>query len=58
MKTAELFFRGIILCENEENLRLITKIDPIQVRRMKKQANPDLFAEFLTTMTDSRRRLN
>lgn len=58
MKTAELFFRGIILCENEENLRLIKKIDPIQVRRMKKQANPDLFAEFLTTMTDSRRRLN
>ncbi len=54
LKTAELFFRGIILCENEDNLRLIRKIDLIQVRRMMKQANPDLFAEFLGTVVASR----
>jgi len=51
IKAAELFFRGIILCENEENLRLVKKIDPIQVRRTMKQANPELFAEFLATLS-------
>ena len=43
---AKLFARGIVLCDNGENLRFI-KIDLIQVRRMMKQANPDLFEEFL-----------
>jgi len=50
VKLAMLFFRGIILCENEESLRLVKKIDPIDVRRLMKQANPDLFAEFLTNV--------
>lgn len=50
VKLAMLFFRGIILCENEESLRLVKKIDPIDVRRLMKQANPDLFAEFLTSV--------
>jgi tetratricopeptide (TPR) repeat protein len=44
---AKLFARGIVLCENGENLKFIKKIDLIQVRRMMKQANPDLFEEFL-----------
>ncbi len=44
---ARLFARGIVLCENGENLKFIRKIDLIQVRRMMKQANPDLFEEFL-----------
>jgi hypothetical protein len=37
----------MVLCENEENLRFIKKIDLIQVRRMMKKANADLFDEFL-----------
>jgi tetratricopeptide (TPR) repeat protein len=45
--SAKLFFRGMILCENPENLKFIKTIDLIQVRRTMKQANPDLFAEFL-----------
>ncbi len=53
VKLAMLFFRGIILCENEESLRLVKKIDPIDVRRLMKQANPDLFAEFLTSVMAS-----
>ncbi len=45
--SAKLFAKGIVLCDSEESLRFIKKIDPIEVRRMMKQANPDLFAEFL-----------
>ena len=45
--SAKLFFRGMVLCENRENLKFIKTIDLIQVRRVMKQANPDLFAEFL-----------
>jgi hypothetical protein len=37
----------MVLCENLENLKFIKTIDLIQVRRIMKQANPDLFAEFL-----------
>ncbi|MDR3554073.1 MAG: hypothetical protein P4L55_04910 [Syntrophobacteraceae bacterium] len=44
---AKLFARGIVLCENSENLNFIKKIDLIQVRRVMKQASPDLFEEFL-----------
>ena len=44
---AALFFRGIILCENGESLKYVKKIDPIEVRRSMKEANPDLFSDFL-----------
>jgi len=44
---AKLFLRGLVLCENRESLKFIKTIDPIQVRRVMKQVNPDLFAEFL-----------
>ena len=44
---AKLFLRGVVLCENVENLKFIKKIDLIQVRRMMKKANADLFEEFL-----------
>ena len=54
VKAAELFFRGIILCENEESLRLVKKVDLIQIRRLMKQTNPDLFAEFLAKVVASR----
>jgi len=53
VKLAKLFFRGIILCENEESLRLVKKIDPIEVRRMMKQANPELFTDFLASISVS-----
>ena len=44
---AKLFLRGIVLCENEENFKLVKKIELIDVRREMRQANPDLFEEFL-----------
>lgn len=46
-RAAKLFLRGMVLCENAENLKFIKKIDLIQVRRVMKQVNPDLFEEFL-----------
>ena len=42
----------MILCENQENLRFIKKIDLIRVRRMMKQANQDLFADFLEEIVE------
>ena len=44
---AALFFRGLILCENAENLKYVKKIDPIEVRRSMRESNPDLFSDFL-----------
>lgn len=54
IKAAELFFRAMILCENEESLRLVKKVDLIQIRRLMKQTSPDLFAEFLATVVAAR----
>jgi len=51
---AKLFFIGIIVCENEESFKLVKKIDLIQVRKAMKQANPDLFAEFLEKIVAER----
>jgi tetratricopeptide (TPR) repeat protein len=44
---ARIFFKGMILCENGESLKFVKKIDLMQVRRIMKEANPDLFADFL-----------
>jgi tetratricopeptide (TPR) repeat protein len=52
---AKLFFRGMVLSENLENLKFIKKIDPIQVRRTMKQANPDLFEQFLEMVVGVKR---
>ena len=52
--TAKLFFTGMILCENQESLKFIKKIDLIQVRKMMKQANPDLFAEFMERIAEGK----
>ncbi len=46
-QAARLFLRGMVLCENRESLKIIKKIDLIQVRRTMKQLNPHLFEEFL-----------
>jgi hypothetical protein len=56
VKSAKLFFRGMILCENEESLRLVKKIDLIEVRRLMKQVNPGLFNEFLASVSAVRRK--
>ncbi|MEN6440407.1 MAG: tetratricopeptide repeat protein [Syntrophobacter sp.] len=47
---ARLFFKGMILCENQESLKFIKKIDTVQIRREMKQANALLFEEFLEMM--------
>lgn len=49
---AKLFFRGMVLCENEESLKYVKKIDPVEIRRFMKEANPDLFSEFLATIVE------
>ncbi len=51
---AKLFLRGMVLCENRENLKFVKKIDLIQVRRTMKQANADLFEEFLEKIVEGR----
>lgn len=51
--SARIFFRGMILCENQENLKFIKKIDLVRIRKTMKQANPDLFEEFLETLVKS-----
>jgi len=52
--SAKLFFRGMVLCENRENLKFIKTIDLMQVRRIMKQANPDLFEEFLERIVEDK----
>lgn len=47
---ARLFFKGMILCENQDSLKFIKKIDTVHIRRTMKQANALLFEEFLEMM--------
>jgi tetratricopeptide (TPR) repeat protein len=47
LRQARLFFRALVLCENEESLRYVKKVDLIQLRRWMKQVSPALFSEFL-----------
>jgi len=47
---AKLFFRGLILCENEDNLRFVKKINLVRIRRVMKEANPVLFGDFMDTI--------
>jgi tetratricopeptide (TPR) repeat protein len=51
---AKLFLRGMVLCENRDNLKFVKKIDLIQVRRTMKQANADLFEEFLEKIVEGK----
>lgn len=44
---AKLFIRGIILCDNEPFLRLIKKIDFVDIRRQMKEMNPSLFSRYM-----------
>ena len=44
---AKLFFRGIVLCDNEPLLRFVKRISFIDVRRLMKEVNPTLFSKYL-----------
>jgi len=44
---ARLFIRSMILCDNEESLRFIKHIDFMDIRRLMKDINPDLFRGYL-----------
>lgn len=44
---ARLFFRGIVLCDNEPLLRFVKTISFIDVRRLMKEVNPALFSRYL-----------
>ena len=44
---ANLFFRAIILCDNEPLLRFVKRISFIDVRRQMKDVNPSLFSRYL-----------
>ena len=44
---AKLFFRGIMLCDNEPLLRFVKKISFIDVRRLMQEVNPALFSQYL-----------
>jgi len=50
--SAKLFLRGMVLCENWEAMKFIKKVDLVQVRKMMKQANPELFEEFLEKIVE------
>ena len=52
---AKLFFRGIVLCDNETFMKKIKGIDFVDVRRAMKEAHPPLFAAYLKQI-DRRRR--
>lgn len=44
---ARLFFRSMILCDNEVSLRFIKGIDFIDIRKLMKDMNPGLFRSYL-----------
>jgi len=52
---AKLFFRGIILCGNEQALRFVKKVSFIDIRRLMKDVNPDLFSRYLLFVSDTNR---
>ncbi len=44
---ARLFLRSMILCDNEDSLRYIKGIDFMDIRRVMKDVNPELFRTYL-----------
>jgi len=44
---AGLFIRAMILCDNEDSLRFIKSVDFMDIRRLMKDINPDLFHTYL-----------
>jgi hypothetical protein len=49
---AALFFRAIILCDNEISLRLIKGMDFTDIRRQMKDIHPELFADYLRVIKE------
>jgi len=52
---AKLFVRSIILCDNEDPLRFVKSIDFIDIRRLMKDINPDLFRRYLRHIENKNR---
>jgi tetratricopeptide (TPR) repeat protein len=52
---AKLFIRSIILCDNEDPLRFVKSIDFIDIRRLMKDINPDLFRKYLRHIENKNR---
>ena len=44
---AKLFIRSMVLCDNEDSLKFIKGIDFIDIRKLMKNINPDLFRRYL-----------
>ena len=44
---SKLFIRSMILCDNEDSLKFIKSIDFMDIRRLMKDINPDLFRRYL-----------
>ena len=49
---ASLFFRAIILCDNETSLRLIKGMDFADIRRQMKEIHPELFTDYLRVIKE------
>jgi len=44
---ARLFIRSMVLCDNEDSLKFIKRIDFVDIRSLMKDINPDLFRRYL-----------
>lgn len=53
---AKLFIRSIILCDNEYSLKFIKSIDFMDIRRLMKDMNSDLFRRYLKCIESRNRR--
>lgn len=53
---ARLFIRSMILCDNEESLKFIKRIDFMDIRGLMKDINPDLFRRYLKWIESRNRR--
>ncbi|MCX5828274.1 MAG: hypothetical protein NTV58_09785 [Deltaproteobacteria bacterium] len=52
---ASLFFRAIIMCDNETSLRLIKGMDFADIRRQMKEINPELFVDYLRVIKERKK---
>jgi tetratricopeptide (TPR) repeat protein len=52
---AALFFRAIILCDNEASLRLVKGMDFADIRRQMKEIHPELFANYLQVIKERKK---
>lgn len=53
---AALFFRGIIICDNERALRLVKGMDFADIRARMREINPPLFADYLRVIKERKKK--